>query len=239
MNIKKQMLILIPNGGISMKKLFSFVLLFCFISIMFSEELNINPKLKDAIESYFITAIPMYYQGETFEKIRNSVSTNNFHMLGSDKDLFTLMRGTDSLIFDFYYLIEHKRQDVQAILLSRQLEEKKYYEYWIFKISDAGKPYNYAYFFLTETDNLVNERTIISESKIYMNEYKITDNIILNLEIKELIVLYQSKPWLKLESFKNTIYENKIVKWKGDVPYLRNMNLFEKLYYKSLKKSDK
>ena len=150
---------------------------------------------------------------------------------------FSIMRGTEDLIFNFYYLINHDRQNVQGILLTRIEKENKIYEYWIFALSDRGTPYRYAYFYLTETQALTAKRKIIDISKKYKERYVIDDAEILDLTVKNLITLYQVEPWEQLESFAGTKYENIVVKWKNGIPYQRTMNIFEMIYYKWIQKT--
>lgn len=218
-----------------MKKLLFFMCI-NFIGICYGEVVNMNKKLANVIPYYFEKLIPRYYRGrEDFSREMHFMYMN--YDVGMQGNGFSIMRGTEDLIFNFYYLINQDRQNVQGILLTRIEKENKIYEYWIFALSDRGTPYRYAYFYLTETQSLTARRKIIDISKKYKERYVIDDAETLDLTVKNLITLYQVEPWEQLESFAGTKYENIVVKWKNGVPYQRTMNIFEMIYYKWLQKT--
>ena len=222
-------------GELMMKKLLFFMCI-NFIGICYGEVVNMNKKLANVIPYYFEKLIPRYYRGrEDFSREMYLMHMN--YDVGMQGNGFSIMEDTEDLIFDFYYLINQDRQNVQGILLTRIEKENKIYEYWIFALSDRGTPYRYAYFYLTETQSLTAKRKIIDISKKYKERYVIDDAETLDLTVKNLITLYQLGPWKKLESFTGTKYENIVVKWKNGVPYQRTMNIFEMIYYKWLQKT--
>lgn len=228
-------------GELAMKKI-SVLLCFLILSFSYAEEVNMNPILKKGMERYFERIIPSFYKG-TFNERDEYMSMARecaVYMQGSDGGLDFFME-TKQLCFDFYYIVgDHKRQDEQVINVVSKEINNQLYEYWIVKMSDHGTPYNYAYFYLTKTDSLESKREIISISKKYQGSYILENGTIFDLTIPTVELIYAMKPQLKLESFKDTIYENKIVVWRtGKQPYLRNMNFLERLYYKSLKKSQR
>lgn len=221
-----------------MKKYFWIILLFLSAeNNIFSEE-NMHPILKNTMEYYFEELIPKYYKGqEDFSEESHIMAMEiSSHMQGNG---FSEIINTDNLVFDFYYLINHSRQDVQVLLISREKYKKNFYEYWIVKISDHGTPYNYAFFYLTKTKSKESKREVIEISKKYKDCYIFEDDSVLDLSFKNMITLYVAKPELKIESFKDTKYENKIVKWRNNQPYLKDMNFWERIYYKNKKKSTK
>ena len=204
-------------GELMMKKLLFFMCI-NFIGICYGEVVNMNKKLANVIPYYFEKLIPRYYRGrEDFSREMHLMHMN--YDVGMQGNGFSIMRGTEDLIFNFYYLINHDKQNVQGILLTRIEKENKIYEYWIFALSDRGTPYRYAYFYLTETQSLTAKRKIIDISKKYKERYVIGDNEVLDLTVKNLITLYQVEPWEQLESFAGTKYENIVVKWKNGMPY--------------------
>ena len=222
-------------GELMMKKLLFFMCI-NFIGICYGEVVNMNKKLANVIPYYFEKLIPRYYRGrEDFSREMHLMHMN--YDVGMQGNGFSIMRGTEDLIFNFYYLINHDKQNVQGILLTRIEKENKIYEYWIFALSDRGTPYRYAYFYLTETQSLTAKRKIIDISKKYKERYVIGDNEVLDLTVKNLITLYQVEPWEQLESFAGTKYENIVVKWKNGMPYQRTMNIFEMIYYKWIQKT--
>ena len=222
-------------GELMMKKLLFFMCI-NFIGICYGEVVNMNKKLANVIPYYFEKLIPRYYRGrEDFSREMHLMHMN--YDVGMQGKGFSIMRGTEDLIFNFYYLINHDKQNVQGILLTRIEKENKIYEYWIFALSDRGTPYRYAYFYLTETQSLTAKRKIIDISKKYKERYVIGDNEVLDLTVKNLITLYQVEPWEQLESFAGTKYENIVVKWKNGMPYQRTMNIFEMIYYKWIQKT--
>lgn len=206
--------------------------------ILIAQEQKMNLILENAVTYYMKDLIPKFYNGqEDFsEEMGICHMEYNFGMQGNG---FSFMRGTKNIVFHFYYILpKHRKQTIQGLLLTSENINNKLYEYWIFNMHDHGIPYNYAFFYLTCAESLQSKRKIIDISTHYTNSYKLPTGENLNLKINELIVLYQASPWIPIESFENTIYENKIVKWRKNIPYLKNMNIFEKLYYKNLKKSD-
>ena len=222
-------------GELMIKKIVFFVYVSC-IGICYGEAVSMNKKLANVIPYYFEKLIPRYYRGrKDFSREMYLIHMN--YDVGMQGNGFSIMRGTEDLIFNFYYLINHDRQNVQGILLTRIKKENTIYEYWIFALSDRGTPYRYAYFYLTETQSLETSRKIIDISKKYKERYVIGDNEVLDLTVKNLITLYQLGPWKKLDSFAGTKYENIVVKWKNGMPYQRTMNIFEMIYYKWLQKT--
>lgn len=205
--------------------------LFCY-----TEAMDMNDRVESVMNDCFMELIPHYYNGqEDFSKEKKEMYLKyGVSLLG---DIFSEFTEGNSLIFNFYYRLDEKRQDHQVIKITEYNVNGKLYEYWIMNMSDHGIPYNYSNFYLTEAESLQGERTIIDCSKHYNDTYKLTDDKILDLTFNNLVVLYQAEPWLSRQSFKGTKYEDIIVKWKGDTPYLRKMNLFEKIYFTSLRKS--
>lgn len=219
-----------------MKK-FLFISYFIILALCFSEQPKMNPILSNAMNRYFTDLIPKYYQGQRdFDDERVSMSIkNNFYMTGSGMHMFM---DSNALIFNFYYLIEHRKQSVQVIMITSEMINNHLYEYWIVQLSDHGIPYNYSYFYLTLTDSKESKREILNVSKKYIDSYTVENGQIIDLTVQNLAIMYQIEPQEILESFAGTKYENTIVVWKtGEKPYLRKMNIFEKIYYKNLKKS--
>lgn len=219
-----------------MKK-FLFISYFIILALCFSEQPKMNPILSNAMNRYFTDLIPKYYQGQRdFDDERVSMSIkNNFYMTGSGMHMFM---DSNALIFNFYYLIEHRKQSVQVIMITSEMINNHLYEYWIVQLSDHGIPYNYSYFYLTLTDSKESKREILNISKKYIDSYTVENGQIIDLTVQNLAIMYQIEPQEILESFAGTKYENTIVVWKtGEKPYLRKMNIFEKIYYKNLKKS--
>jgi hypothetical protein len=227
------------NGVTNMKKVFILILIILGIKNgCYAEEIKMDKKLQDGMNYYFEKLIPMYYKGQTFEKERNLLIRNcGVHMTGTNEDTIHTVKGTNDIVFNFYYIQDRVRQLVQTVMLTSESYNGEIYEYWIVKLSDNGTPYNYAYFYLTKCDSITSKRCIVGISTKYQELYELKSGKIFNLTINNLITLYKIAPWLKLESFKDTKYENMIVKWKKDIPYLRKMNIFEKIYYKNIKKS--
>lgn len=204
----------------------------------YAEDIKMDKKLQDGMNYYFEKLIPMYYKGQTFEKERHLVIRScGVHMTGTNEDAITTEKGTNDLVFTFYYIQDGVRQICQGVTLASENYNGQIYEYWIVKISDNGIPYNYAYFYLTKCDSKTSKRSVIDISKKYQEKYRVAEDKEIDLSIRNLITIYSAAPWKKLESFKGTKYENMIVKWKKDIPYLRKMNIFEKIYYKNIKKS--
>lgn len=206
-----------------------------FFNCCFAEE-NINPIVKNVMIYYLEELIPQYYSGkEDFSeemhimhrKYNAGMQGNGFSKIGDKEDI----------IFFFYYLINHDRQNVQVLRAASNVVENVLYEYWVVSRTDTGTPYDYAYFYLTKADSKQARRTIINISKKYKEFYKLENGITLDLSIENLLILYEVEPELQLESFRNTKYENIIVKWRKNMPYLKKMNILEKLYYENLEKS--
>ena len=225
--------------GKSMKKIFVLILIFIFLCMsIFAEELNMNQNLESGMEYILTEVIPKYYNGQrAFKEERDFLFREYMIMIQGEENFFDEMRGTEDLIFSFFYFQDSVRQIAQVIMITSEEYENELYEYWIVKISDNGTPYNYAYFYLTKAESKTSEREIINISKKYRELYTLQNGVELDLTFRNLISLYQSAPELKLESFKDTKYENMIVKWKKDEPYLRKMNIFEILYYRLLPKA--
>ena len=218
-----------------MKKFFIFTTLLIG-SLCYSEELKMNQELRDGMNYYFEKLIPSYYAGnlDTREEKNNIVRKCHMYIYGSDcfSDL-----NKNGLLFNFYYLINHDYQSGQGIQLTKIEYEGIIYEYWIINLCDRTLYYDYSYFYLTKTTSLTEPRTILDLSTKYMDSYKINDSKEIDLTVYNNTVLYQAEFWCRLQSFKGTKYENMIVSWKKDTPYLRKMNLFEILYYRLLKKA--
>ena len=192
--------------------------------------------LIEGINHYFMTLIPKYYKGqEDFTKDMQTMPLG-VHMQGNG---FSEIKGTKDLLFNFYFLIDHDRQDIQVIRFMKDSINDKIYEYWVVKMSDIGTPYRYSYFYLTETDSITSPRKILDVDKYYKDKIIVNENVEIDLTVPNLISLYQAKPWIRSESYKNTRYENVIVKWSNGKPFLKKMNFFEKFYYGKLKKSAK
>ena len=221
-----------------MKKLF--FVCFIFFSIQcFGEELNMNINLEKAMNYCFTELIPKYYNGQKdFDKERKILYTKFLVGLQGDT-IFHEIQGTQDLIFNFYYLINHDKQICQCIKISSLMKNSNLYEYWILNISDRGIPYNYSYFYITKSESNFSKREIIDVSKKYNESYKFENGIDLSFPINNLITLYQVEPWLHMDSFKGTKYANMIVSWKKTIPYLRKMTVFEFLFYKFKKKANR
>lgn len=216
------------------------LLLIVFVCLeCFGEDIKMDVKIEKGINYYFSEIIPKYYQGQKEFNKEKKILTEKFGLYMMGQVGLSVVGDTDNLITNFYYLVNNKRQDHQVIKITEQNVNEKLYEYWIMNMSDHGTPYDYSYFYLTEAESKQGERAIIDCSKQYKETYIISDDEILDLSFNNIIVLYQSTPWLSRQSFKGTRYEDKIVKWKGDTPSLRSMNIFEKMYFKNLNKSKK
>lgn len=202
----------------------------------YTEPIQMNEKLKNAAQYYFTSLIPLYYQGKRDFSDEMNIIHREYNV-GMQGNGFSVIKNSNSLLFNFYYLINHDRQDVQGILLASEEYDGNLYEYWIFQMSDRGTPYNYAFFYLTRSSSIISQREVIDVSKKYKEKYILALGKELDLSIKNLTTLYQSEPWDKLESFSGTKYENMIVKWKGGIPFCRRMNFIERLYFRFLKKS--
>ncbi|MCF0124570.1 MAG: hypothetical protein HUJ68_02230 [Clostridia bacterium] len=171
-----------------------------------------NKVLESGMNHYLEVLIPKYYDGEKeFSRERYEIPLG-VHMQG--KYPFHEMRGTDDLIFNFYFLIEHKKQSVQVIRFKSFIIKGSLYEYWVVNFSDHGTPYNYSYFYLTVAENKKSPRQILDISTQYKDSILINGETEVDMEVPNLISLYQATPELCLESYKNTRYENMIVKWK-------------------------
>ena len=218
-------------------KRFLFIVFIFLSTKCFGEELNMNINLENAMNYCITELIPKYYNGQKdFDEERNILYTKFLVGLQGDT-VFHEIQGTEDLIFNFYYLINHDKQICQCIKISSLMKDSKLYEYWILNISDRGVPYKYAYFYITKSESKYSKREIIDISIKYKESYRYMDGIDLLFPINNLITLYQVEPWIHMDSFKGTKYENMIVSWKKDTPYLRKMNLFEILYYRLLKKA--
>ena len=221
-----------------MKKIFVLILIFIFLCMsIFAEELNMNPNLESGMEYILSEVIPKYYNGQLdIVEERNFMHRKYFVGLQGNP-FFSMMRGTEDLIFNFYFLINHDYQSCQCIMLTDETVGNELYEYWIVNISNRTTPYNFAYFYLTKAESKSSTREIVDVSKKYRASYLLQGGTELDLSVRNLITLYQAEPWYSIESFKDTKYENMIVKWKKDEPYLRKMNIFEILYYRLLPKA--
>lgn len=221
-----------------MKKIFVLILIFIFLCMnIFAEELNMNPNLESGMEYILTEVIPKYYNGQLdIVEERNFMHRKYFVGL-QGSSIFSMMPGTEDLIFNFYFLINHDKQSCQCLMLFSEINDNELYEYWIVKIADRGIPYNYGYFYLTKANSKTVRREVIDVSKKYKETFVLKNGKVLNLTIKNMATIYQMHPEEKLESFKGTKYENMIVKWKKDEPYLRKMNIFEILYYRLLPKA--
>lgn len=223
-----------------MKKIV-FTLCLCLTSFCYTEEFVMHEILKNGIEYYFEQIIPTFYAGTFNErKERNTMHQDyKIGMQGAGGGLHFFME-TENLIIDFYYRIEGKRQDFQAALITAEWVDKNLYEYWIFKMSDHGTPYNYAYFYITKAESKESKREILNISRKYVDSYVLETGKILDFTIYNPALLYSIKPQLKLYSFAGTKYENAIVTWRsGKDPYIRKMNCFEWFYYNCLLKKSK
>lgn len=218
------------------------IILLCmgFISFCYTEDVFTNQILKNGINYYLEQVIPSYHGG-TFDKrmTGKELIAYNIQTRGPRGGIGYVM-DTQNLIFDFYYLINHRMQNVQGIMIASEEKNDYLYEYWIFNIDDGGIPYNYAYFYLTKAETKESKREIINISKKYMELYTLENGTILDLTIHNMVIVYQVMPQCRFESFSGTKYENVIVsKRTGKKPYLRKMNFFEILYYRWIKKKVK
>lgn len=197
-----------------------------------------NYQLENAMAFILTDIIPKHYCGQvSFKDERDFLYKQYFvGILGGDS-FIDKMPGTDNLIFVFYFLIDHDFQSCQCLMIADGIIDNELYEYWCLDMADRTWPYNYSYFYLTKAKNKNAKREILDISKKYQETYSLKNGESLDLSIKDLPTLYTVAPWESLESFKGTKYENKIVKWKKDVPYLKKMNMFEKLFYKYQKKA--
>lgn len=206
---------------------------------MIMQQIYSQVKLEDGMKYYFNKLVPEYYNGvQNFYDKESEYLLKKFgiHMQG---DGFSSIKDTNSISFEFYLLIEHEKQDIQVVKLAENSIENILYEYWMLRISDGGIPYDYGIFYVTKTDSLVSSREIIIRTKYYQEFFILNDEKRIDFSSINLSVLYQIKPWIELESFKKTKYEGIIIKWKKSIPYIRNQNFFEKLFFKRLKKSNR
>lgn len=222
-----------------MKKVFVLILIILGIKNgCYTKEIKMDKKLKDGMSYYFEILIPMYYKGQTFEKERKLLILNHgVYMTGTDEGAINSLADTNDTVFNFYYIQDKVRQLVQVVQIASKEYGNEIYEYWHVGLSDNGTPYNYAYFYLTKCSYKTSKREVLDISKEYQEKYQVSEGKFIDLSIKNLITIYATTPWLELESFNGTKYENMIVKWRKNTPYLRKMNIFEKIYYRNLKKS--
>ena len=211
------------------------IIFFLFLCIScYGSAIEMNDKLESGMNYILSDLVPKYYNGQTsFEEERKKCSDI---LLGTD-DIFHTMPWSENLIYNFYFLIDHDFQSCQCLMIADGIIDNELYEYWCLDMADRTWPYNYSYFYLTKAKNKNAKREILDISKKYQETYSLKNGESLDLSINDLPPLYTVAPWESLESFKGTKYENKIVKWKKDVPYLRKMNMFEKLFYKYQKKA--
>ena len=106
-------------------------------------------------------------------------------------------------------------------------------------MSDRGCPYNYGLFYVTKTNNIKCSREIVLKTKFFhkiemFNDDQKIDNIIIDL-----VILYWMQPWIAMDSFKDTQYENIIIKWHDETPYIRKLNFIEKIYFNRIKKAER
>ena len=217
-----------------MKKIVYLLLL--ITSMCYAKNYKMDCLLTEGMNHYFVTLIPKYYKGQ--KDFTKDMQTMPFgvHMQGNG---FSEIKGTNDLLFNFYFLIGHDRQDIQVIRFMKNSINGKIYEYWVVKMSDIGAPYRYSYFYLTETESITSPRKILDVDKYYKDKIIVNENIEIDLSVPNLITLYQAKPWIRSESYKNTRYDRLIVCWKNETPFLRKMNLIEKIYYNNIRKSDR
>lgn len=214
------------------------ICLLFFLSIIL-QNLLCSIKFEEGMEYYFTKLIPEFYNGRINFYDKESLYLQKKFDLHMQGDGFSRIGKNNLIETDFYFLIDHKRQNAQLIKLCEKEINGKLYEYWCTFFADRSIPYDKAIFYITESNSLTNKRVIIDKRYTYVESYKISKNINLDFSNIDLIVLYQIKPWIVIESFKGTRYENTIVKWKKSNPYIRKQNLLERIYYKKLKKRKK
>ena len=97
-----------------MKKIFVLFLIFIFLCMnIFAEELNMNPNLESGMEYILTEVIPKYYNGQLdIVEERNFMHRKYFVGLQGNP-FFSMIRGTEDLIFNFYFLINHDYQSCQ------------------------------------------------------------------------------------------------------------------------------
>ena len=215
------------------RKMIELLIITLLTNLMYSQT-----KIDNGLKYYFNKLIPEYYKGqESFYEKESTVLLQRygFHMQG---DGFSTLEMTNAISFDFYMLEDHKKQDIQVIKISETIKNHSFYEYWMLLISCRGVPCNYGLFYVTKADSIMNSREIIKKTDYYQEFVILDNNQKLDSSDIDLRILYQIKPWIELDSFKGSKYEGVLVKWHGDYPYIRKQNPFERLYYKSLKKTN-
>ena len=176
-----------------MKKIFVLILIFIFLCMsIFAEELNMNPNLESGMEYILTEVIPKYYNGQrAFKEERDFLFREYMIMIQGEENFFDEMRGTEDLIFNFYFLINHDYQSCQCIMLTEERVGNELYEYWIVNISNRTTPYNFAYFYLTKAESKSSTREIVDVSKKYRASYLLQGGTELDLSVRNLITLYQ------------------------------------------------
>ncbi len=124
----------------------------------FAEDFHVDESLLNGIDHYFNELIPKYYNGQEDFSTEMNEFPLGIYMQGNG---FSEVEGTKDLVFDFYYLVDNKRQDIQVIQFGKQIIGKTIYEYWHIGLTKLGIDFNYAYFVLTETECENSERKII------------------------------------------------------------------------------